>query len=82
MINVAIEREDCISCGQCWESCPEFFVKNLDDGLSMVSEKYRIAGKLNEGSAPDQFEDCLRQAEDACPAEVIHTSPIIQPSLD
>jgi len=47
----------------------------------MVAEKYRIAGKLEEGSAPDQFEDCLREAEDACPAEVIRVSPP-QPSFD
>jgi len=81
MIIVTIEREGCISCGQCWGSCPEFFEENPDDGWSMVAEKYRIAGKLEEGSAPDQFEDCLREAEDACPAEVIRVSPP-QPSFD
>ncbi|AET64908.1 ferredoxin [Methanothrix harundinacea] len=81
MIILKIERDGCISCGQCWGSCPEFFIEDPDDGRSSVSEERRIAGKLDEGSAPDQFEGCLREAEEACPAEVIQVSPI-QPSFD
>ena len=81
MIVVTIEREDCISCGQCWGSCPEFFIEDAEDGLSSISEKYRIAGKVDEGSAPDRFEACLKEAEETCPAEVIRVSPI-QPSFD
>jgi len=81
MIFVTIEREGCISCGQCWGSCPEFFIEDPEDGLSSITEKYRIAGKVDEGSAPDRFEACLKEAEEACPAEAIRVSAI-QPSFD
>jgi ferredoxin len=81
MIIVTIERDGCISCGQCWASCPEFFEEDPENGRSMVAERYRIAGKLNEGSAPDLFQECLVEAEEACPAEVIRVSPV-QPSFD
>jgi len=81
MIIVTIERDGCISCGQCWASCPEFFEEDPENGRSMVAERYRIAGKLNEGSAPDLFQECLVEAEEACPAEVIRASPP-QPSFD
>lgn len=81
IIIVTIEREGCISCGQCWASFPEFFEEAPNDGKSSVAERYRIAGKLDEGSAPDRFEACLKEAEEACPAEVIGVSPV-QPSFD
>jgi ferredoxin len=71
MTVVTIERDDCISCAQCWTRCPEFFEESPEDGRSMVAEMYRVEGKLNKGSAPDSFEECLREAEEACPAEVI-----------
>lgn len=81
MILVTIEREGCISCGQCWGSCPQLFIEDPEDGKSSIIEGYRIAGKPDEGSAPDRFEACLKEAEEACPAEVIRVSPI-QPSFD
>jgi len=81
LIIVTLERDGCISCGQCWASCPEFFREDPDDGRSAVSERYRIAGKQDEGSAPDRFKECLREAEEACPSEVIRVSPP-QPSFD
>jgi ferredoxin len=81
MIIVTVERDGCISCGQCWAICPEFFEEDPDDSRSAVAEGYRIAGKLDEGSAPDKFEECLRVAEETCPAEVIRVSPV-QPSFD
>ena len=81
MIIVTLDRSGCISCGECWGSCPEFFIEDPDDGLSSIRENYRIAGKPDEGSAPDQFDKCLREAEEACPAAVIRVSPV-QPSFD
>jgi len=81
MIVVTIEREGCISCGQCWGSCPDIFIEDPEDGMSSIREVYRIAGKVDEGSALDQFVACLKEAEEACPAEVIRVSPV-QPSFD
>jgi ferredoxin len=75
MINVSIDREHCISCGQCWESCPNFFEANPDDGWSQVAAKFRIAGKMNEGVAFEDLEACVKQASKDCPAQVINVSP-------
>ena len=74
MILVTIDRNNCISCAQCWTRCPEFFEESPEDGRSMVAEMYRVEGVLDEGSAPDRFEECLREAEEACPAEVIRVA--------
>ena len=73
MTKVVIDREGCISCGTCWEDCPEFFEQNQDDNLSQVVEKYRTSG-LGEGEAPDDLLNCVIEASDDCPAEVIHVS--------
>jgi ferredoxin len=70
-----IKREGCISCGQCWESCPGFFEENADDRWSQIAAKFRIAGKLNEGVAFEDLEDCVKQAAENCPALVIQVSP-------
>ena len=73
MTKVIIDREGCISCGTCWEDCPEFFEQNQDDNLSQVVEKYRTSG-LGDGEAPDDLLNCVIEASDDCPAEVIHVS--------
>jgi ferredoxin len=73
MTRVIIDREGCVSCGTCWDDCPEFFEQNQDDNLSQVVEKYRTGG-LGEGEAPDDLLNCVIDASDACPAEVIHVS--------
>lgn len=73
MVKVVIDRKGCISCGQCWTNCPEFFEENPDDNFSQVIEKYR-AGELGEGEAPDDLVDCVVEAADNCPVQVIHVS--------
>ena len=75
MINVSIDREGCISCGQCWEICPDFFAENAEDGWSQVVAKFRIAGKLNEGVVFEELEECVKKAAEDCPAQVIHIGP-------
>ena len=75
MINVIIDREGCISCGQCWDACPNFFEENADDGWSQVVKKFRIAGKLNEGVAFEDQEECAKKVAEECPAQVIRVSP-------
>jgi len=83
MINVIIDRDGCISCGQCWDACPNFFEENAEDGLSQVAKKFRIAGKLNEGVAFGDIEECVKQAADGCPAQVIHIgAPSVSFDLD
>lgn len=81
MILVTIKREGCILGGQCWGSSPELFIEDSEDAKSSIRERYRIAGKPDEGSASDQFEACLKEAREAFPAEVIRMSPP-SPSFD
>lgn len=69
---VTMDRENCISCGNCWTTCPEFFEESPDDGQSHIVVKYRVADNEAEGEAPEELEDCVRGAAEGCPAEVIH----------
>ena len=40
-----------------------------------MAAKFGIAGKLNEGVAFEDLEECVKQAAGDCPAQVIHVSP-------
>jgi ferredoxin len=71
MVKVKIDREGCISCGNCWTTCPDFFEQNPDDNLSQVKEKYRKGG-IGEGEAPEDQKGCIEEAADLCPVQVIH----------
>lgn len=74
MPRVTIDRDDCISCGVCWTTCPEFFEESADDGYSKVVDQYMSGGNLGEGEAPDDLEQCVQDAADGCPVEIIHVS--------
>lgn len=74
MPTVTIDREECISCGVCWTTCPEFFEESPDDGYSKVVDQYMTDGDPARGEAPDDMEDCVQEAADGCPVEVIHVS--------
>jgi ferredoxin len=72
VVKVSIDRDDCISCGNCWTICPEFFEQNPNDNFSQVIETYRIGGNIAEGEAPDELEGLVREAADSCPVQIIH----------
>ncbi|MGI6368597.1 MAG: ferredoxin [Anaerolineae bacterium] len=72
MVKVRIDRDECISCGACWSSCPDVFAENDDDGLTMVATDYQVDGEPGEGSIPDDLEDCANDGADSCPVECIH----------
>ncbi len=69
-------RDECIGCGACWGVCPEFFEENLEDGLSQIVEEYRVEGNIAEGRAPEPLSDCVRDAEEVCPVEIIHVEDV------
>jgi ferredoxin len=69
---VTMDRENCISCGNCWSSCPEFFDESPEDGHSQVVLKFRVADNTAEGDAPEELEECVHTAAEGCPADVIH----------
>ena len=68
---VTIDREQCISCGMCWDTCPEVFEQNTDDAFSQIVEKYR-AGNLNQGEVPEKFYEKVKNAVDSCLVQIIH----------
>lgn len=69
---VTIDRDECISCAACWDTCPEFFEENLDDGFSQILEQYSVDGDPGRGEAPEGLEDCVTEAAEECPVEIIH----------
>jgi ferredoxin len=71
---VRIDRMTCVSCGSCYDTCPGFFEQNPDDTFSQVIEKYRLDGKIGEGTPPADLEVCVREAADLCPVQVISIS--------
>ena len=73
-VKVHIEREECTACESCWAVCPDFFEQSSSDDFSQVIEKYRVGGDLSEGEAPDDLKDCIQEAADSCPVEIINVS--------
>jgi len=59
-IKATIDREGCIACGLCTETCPEVF-RFADDGLAEVYTD----------PVPEEVEDTAQEAADGCPTEVI-----------
>jgi len=73
MVNVRINRDECVSCGTCVDTCPAFFELGGNDTRSQVCEPYRKEGRLEEGEAPPDLEACVTEAADLCPVQVITT---------
>ncbi|CAG0996533.1 pyruvate ferredoxin oxidoreductase delta subunit [Methanosarcinales archaeon] len=74
MVKVSIDRNDCISCANCWTICPEFFEQNSDDSFSQVVKMYRVGGNIAEGEAPQKIEGVVKEAADSCPVQIIHVT--------
>ena len=72
-MKVTINRNECVSCGTCVDSCPAFFELGADDNFSQVCEAYRKEGRLEEGEVPPDLEACVTEAADLCPVQVITT---------
>jgi len=70
-MKVIIDRSTCVSCGSCWDICPEFFEQNPDDSFSQVIEKYRSDGNIAEGIPVGESEACIQEAADSCPVQII-----------
>jgi len=70
-MRVRIDRDECIACATCWESCPEVFEEGPEDGLSQIVEQYQVDGDLAQGEVPEK-ESCVHEAAADCPVEIIH----------
>jgi len=68
---VMIDRQSCVSCKTCWETCPAFFEQNPDNMFSQIVEKYRLNENKEVGILPPELEMCVTDAIDLCPAQII-----------
>lgn len=59
-MKASIDRDGCISCGLCTETCPSVF-RIADDGLAEVY--------VDE--VPEEDEDAAQEAQEGCPVSVI-----------
>jgi ferredoxin len=70
-MKIHINRAECIECGSCEAICPDVFVVVWDEGSS-ITKKYRT-NEPGNGEIEDDLVDCVREAEENCPVEVIST---------
>jgi ferredoxin len=59
-MKAVVDRETCIGCGLCSDTCPEVFAI-MDDGYA-----HAIVDTV-----PHEEYDCVREAADLCPVEAI-----------
>jgi ferredoxin len=71
-IGITIEREDCTSCGSCWDVCAEVFEENDSDGFAQVTGQYQVGGDPGKGEVPEDLRECAEEGADVCPVEIIH----------
>lgn len=71
-VRVHIDRDECILCGACWDTCPEVFEESPDDGMSQIVEEYQVDAEPGEGQVPGDLEGCASAAALDCPVEIIH----------
>jgi ferredoxin len=69
-MKVTIDREACIMCGSCENTCDQVF-KLPENDKSTIVEKYRINGRLEAGEIPVELEGCAQGAIDNCPVSAI-----------
>jgi len=58
-LNVSIDRDTCIGCGACEETCPDVFAVGDDDISTVIA--------ADTGG----HEDCILEAAEGCPVEAI-----------
>lgn len=62
-MTTAVDKDACVGCGLCVETCPEVF--EMDEGVARV--------KVTE--VPPESEASCREAAEDCPVEAIHIEP-------
>ena len=73
-MKVTIDRDGCISCGNCEANCPQVFKLLVEgDGKAAISEPYRKED-LGKGEVGGDLKVCVETARDGCPVQVIGTA--------
>jgi len=70
-MKVTIDRDGCVSCGTCQDTCPAVFELSKDDTFSQVTGPFRLNGDPAQGTIPVDMEGCVKEAADLCPVQVI-----------
>jgi ferredoxin len=70
-MNVTIDRMECVSCGACWNICPDLFEQNPCDSLSQIIEPFRFCDDHAEGTVPENYLLCALEAVNLCPVQII-----------
>lgn len=70
-MKVVIDRGSCVSCGTCWETCPDLFEQDPEDSFSRIREPYRSDSDIAMGISPESLDACAQDAADLCPVQVI-----------
>ena len=70
---VSIDRNNCISCGNCWSVCNQVFEQNKKDLHSQITKKYAIKNDISQGLVPKNIK-CVKDAQNSCPVNVIKVS--------
>ena len=71
-MNISIDRGACVSCGACWNICPELFDQNPCDSYSEIIDNYRFNGDRAVGIVPECLSCCAQEAADLCPLQIIN----------
>jgi ferredoxin len=68
-MKVTIDRDGCIECGVCENTCSDVFVLEAGEKAAIVAD-YRKSTP-GEGEIPDSLTDCASNAASNCPVQVI-----------
>jgi ferredoxin len=73
-MKITIDRDGCISCGNCEAMCPRVFKLQVEgDGKAAIIELYRKED-LGKGEVGEDQRTCVETARDSCPVLVINTT--------
>ena len=78
MMMVNIDRDACVVCEACWETCPEVFVQNSADSWSQIVDQYQVNSDPASGAVPENLKDKVKEAADSCPVTIIHVGELME----
>lgn len=69
-MKISIDQEGCTECGGCVSACSEVFELKEEKKANIV-KKYQTDNP-STGEVADELEDCVQNAVDSCPVDVIN----------